>query len=53
LIDEALAKPIESAREHGNLRAHLVQRVDRAYYEQAHGIRTLEPIQLWVTDEEA
>jgi hypothetical protein len=53
LIDEALAKRIEVAREHGNLGAHLAQRIDRVYYEQAHAIRTLEPVQLWVTDEEA
>jgi hypothetical protein len=53
LIDENFAKRIEIARQHGNLGAHLAQRMDRAYYEQAHAIRTLEPVQLWVTDEEA
>lgn len=52
-VDETFARRIENARDHGNLGAHLAQRIDRAYYEQAHAIRQLEPIQLWVSDEEA
>jgi hypothetical protein len=53
LIDEVFAKRIDAARAHGNLGAHLAQRIDRAYYEQAHSTRMLEPVQLWVSDEEA